>query len=82
MRGALTRWAKETKSQFVKGEGVADSESKGGADPHDESEAETLVVGSIVLKASSPESTAKEDVAPASTDGMIHTEDAKPEASS
>ncbi|KAI0330020.1 hypothetical protein GY45DRAFT_1324272 [Cubamyces sp. BRFM 1775] len=81
VRGALVRWAKETKSQFVKGEEVADSEPKGGADPHDESEAETLVVGSIVLNASGPDSTAKQDAAPAGNDGAYHAQDAKPEVS-
>ncbi|KAH9886223.1 hypothetical protein C8Q73DRAFT_839962 [Cubamyces lactineus] len=85
VRGALSRWAKETKGQFIKGEETveaADAEPRVDAEHHDESEAETLVVGSIVLKASSPESIAKEDAATASTDGMNHTQDAKPEASS
>ncbi|KAI0654145.1 hypothetical protein C8Q70DRAFT_1058705 [Cubamyces menziesii] len=79
VRGAFVQWAKETKVRFIKGEEASGPEPNGSAEPHDESEGETLVVGSVVLDASSSKSAVKQD---AGTDGAQHVQDAKPEVSS
>ncbi|KAI9056286.1 hypothetical protein FKP32DRAFT_1599009 [Trametes sanguinea] len=51
VRPALSRWMQETKSQFVTSQ---PSEEKANGDAHRDNEAETLVVGTVVLDEATP----------------------------